>query len=206
MSTFFIFFIYIFVYFYIFAPDKQFTIRMVIKANVLSQKDYERLCCTPREVCDMVSDDLKNKGITRRSAAELLGVQAPVVSIQLSGKKYFGKKTAEKYSTQFGYNPVFLKTGIGYLNYKPQLDAQLLASRTPSARARTITSSYLKYTEMRSQLEEMQKSILSLEKERDKALKALDAEKQRNEKLNIRIEKLLDRLDYQENKNNQISL
>lgn len=48
---------------------------------------------------------------------------------------------------------------------------------------------------MRSQLEEMQKSILSLEKERDKALKALDAEKQRNEKLNIRIERLMDKLD-----------
>ena len=168
---------------------------MVIKANVLSQKDYERLCCTPREVCDMVSDDLKNKGITRRNAAELLGVQAPVVSIQLSGKKYFGKKTAEKYSSQFGYNPVFLKTGIGYLNNKPQLDAQLSSSRTPASRARSFTSSYIKYSDLRSQLEEIRKSNEALSKERDKYQRLLEAERIRNDKLNARIEKLLDKLE-----------
>ncbi len=143
----------------------------------------------------MVSDDLRQKGITRREAAGRLGVQAPVVTIQLSGKKYFGKKTAEKYSLEFGYNPIFLKTGIGYLNTKPQLDAKLDSSRKPSARARAIASSYIKYSELRSQLEDLQKSVLSLEKERDRAIKALDAEKQRNEKLSVRIEKLLDKLD-----------
>jgi plasmid maintenance system antidote protein VapI len=168
---------------------------MTIKANVLSQKDYERLCCTPQEVCEMISDDFKLKGISRREAAGRLGVQAPVVTIQLSGKKYFGKRTAEKYSLEFGYNPVFLKTGIGYLNMKPQLDARLSASRGPSARVRNVTSSYIRYTELRSQLDELKKEYENAVKERDRAIKSLNAEKQRNEKLNIRIEKLMDKLE-----------
>ena len=194
LSTFLYITIYIFIFF-IYLHQLNPTDTMEIKANVLSQKDYERLCCTPKEVCSMVSDDFKAKGITRRYAASRLGVQAPVVTIQLSGKKYFGKKTAEKYSSLFGYNPVFLKTGIGYLNSDPQLDAKLNANRAQATRARTIASSYIKYSELRSQLEEMQKILASLEKERNKALKALDAEKQRNEKLTIRIEKLMDRLE-----------
>ena len=168
---------------------------MEIKANVLSQKDYERLCCTPREVCSMISDDFKLKGITRREAAGRLGVQAPVVTIQLSGNKYFGKKTAEKYSHAFGYNPVFLKTGIGYLKFKPQLDSKLSASRAPSARVHSVTSSYIRYTELRSQMENLKKDYEKVVRERDRALKSLGLEKQRNEKLNCRIEKLMDKLD-----------
>ena len=88
-----------------------------------------------------------------------------------------------------------LKTGIGYLNNKPQPDAQLSSGRTPAARARTFTSSYIKYSEMRSQLEEIRKNNEALSKERDKYQRLLEAEKLRNDKLNARIEKLLDRLE-----------
>lgn len=168
---------------------------MEIKENILSQKDYERLCKTPQEVCRMVSADLKVKGITRSQAASRLGVQAPVVTIQLSGKKYFGDKVANKYSTVFGYNPIFLKTGIGYLNADASLDNKIFFSRVPGSRARAVTSSYIKYKDLHSKLEFLQQSLDQMTKERDRALKALDAEKLRNEKLNVRIEKLMDKMD-----------
>lgn len=169
--------------------------QMIIKNNILSQKDYERLCKTPQEVCEMVSDDLKVKGITRRRAAERLGVQAPVVTIQLSGKKYFGPRTAQKYSTLFGYNPIFLKTGLGYLNSNPKNDSKVVAGIAASKRTRTVAYKYLKSKEMQAKLEELQKSVTSLERERDKALKALDVEKIRNQKLRVRIEKLMDKIE-----------
>lgn len=168
---------------------------MEIKENILSQKDYERLCKTPQEVCRMVSADLKVKGITRSQAASRLGVQAPVVTIQLSGKKYFGDKVATKYSTEFGYNPIFLKTGIGYLNADASLDSNIYFSRVPATRAKAVTSSYIKYRDLRSKLEFLQQSLDQMTKERDRALKALDAEKLRNEKLNVRIEKLMDKME-----------
>lgn len=168
---------------------------MEIKENILSQKDYERLCKTPQEVCSMVSADLKVKGITRSQAASRLGVQAPVVTIQLSGKKYFGDKVANKYSSEFGYNPIFLKTGIGYLNSDPSKDSKLFVSKVTNARTKSIASSYIKYKALHEQLEEYRKNNESLAKERDRYQRLLETERQRNDKLNARIERLLDKLE-----------
>ena len=168
---------------------------MEIKGNILSQKDYERLCKTPQEVCRMVSTDLKLKGISRSEAASRLGVQAPVVTIQLSGKKYFGSKAADKYSMQFGYNPIFLKTGIGYLNTDASLDSNIYVSRAHESRVKAVTTSYIRYKDLHTQLECLQKDLDQTIKELNKALKALEVEKQRNDKLNVRIEKLMDFID-----------
>ena len=143
----------------------------------------------------MVSNDLRVKGVSRRKAAERLGVKPSVVSIQLSGKKYFGARTALKYSEEFGYNYTFLKTGLGYLNANPERDSWIVASAGPSARSRSVAGKYMKNKALQEKIEVLQKSVSTLEKERDRALKALETEKLRNEKLSIRIERLMDKME-----------
>lgn len=77
---------------------------------------------TPQEICNRISEDFKVKHITHADAAERLGVTRSVVTNQLSGKRYFGKKTAALYSSAFGYNKVFLQHGIGYLYGDSEMD------------------------------------------------------------------------------------
>lgn len=70
---------------------------------------------SPKEVCEAVAKDFKSKGLTHADAANLLGVKRQVVTLQLAGKRYFGKKTATKYSQIFNYSFSFLSSGIGDL-------------------------------------------------------------------------------------------
>lgn len=70
---------------------------------------------TPAQVGKIIAADFKLRGITHAEAANRLKVSRQVVTNQLSGKRYFGNKTSQKYHTAFGYNPLFLRTGTGEL-------------------------------------------------------------------------------------------
>ncbi len=66
-------------------------------------------------ICRAVASDFKLRGITHQQAADMLGVEKRTVSNQISGKRPFGKKSAQKYSQVFGYEEPFLLYGIGEL-------------------------------------------------------------------------------------------
>ena len=168
---------------------------MQIDSNILSQRDYEKLCRTPKEVCQLIGTDLKIKGITRTAAAEKMGVSRQVVTSQLAGKRYFSDKTSARYADTFGYNVRFLKSGLGYLNIDPTLDAKIYRIKPMLARTKSVSSSYIKYKDLHIQLIDTTKEKEKLEKEKNKLQKDLEAEKARNAKLLLRIERLTDKLE-----------
>lgn len=55
----------------------------------------------------------ENKGITQRSVAEVLGVSPAYINKLLSGKKAFGKKTAQQFQDLYGLSASWLLTGDG---------------------------------------------------------------------------------------------
>lgn len=81
---------------------------------------------TSKEVCAEIAADFKLRGMTHADAAKRLGVTRQVVTIQLSGKRYFGKKTATKYCQEFNYYYPFLVSGIGMLYNDPAMNDILL--------------------------------------------------------------------------------
>ena len=70
---------------------------------------------SPALICRAVASDFKLRGITHQQAAGMLGVEKRTVSNQISGKRPFGKKSAQKYAQVFGYEEPFLLYGIGEL-------------------------------------------------------------------------------------------
>ena len=58
---------------------------------------------------------LKANKITQEEVAGVFGVSQAYISALLSGKKAFGKKTAELWHNHFGFNRTFLLTGEGDL-------------------------------------------------------------------------------------------
>ena len=67
-------------------------------------------------ICKAIAVDFKVKGLTHETAAGQLGCGKQTVSNQISGKKKFSLKTAQKYAETFGYNLEFLLFGKGELN------------------------------------------------------------------------------------------
>ena len=70
-------------------------------------------------ICKAVAVDFKMKGLTHEMAASQLGCSKQTVSNQISGKKKFSLKSAQKYAETFGYNLEFLLFGKGELNGCP---------------------------------------------------------------------------------------
>lgn len=56
---------------------------------------------------------LKEKGYTQASLSELFGVSQPRISALISGKKEFGKKTAEQWEKKLNISASWLLTGDG---------------------------------------------------------------------------------------------
>ncbi|MBO4670682.1 MAG: hypothetical protein J5640_02420 [Bacteroidales bacterium] len=71
-------------------------------------------------ICRAVAADFKLRGITHAAAAEKLLVEPRSVSNQISGKRPFGKKSAQKYAATFGYDEAFLLYGTGSLKKEVQ--------------------------------------------------------------------------------------
>ena len=67
-------------------------------------------------ICKAIAVDFKVKGLTHETAASQLGCSKQTVSNQISGKKKFSLKTAQRYTETFGYNLEFLLFGKGELN------------------------------------------------------------------------------------------
>ena len=72
--------------------------------------------CDAAAICKAIAVDFKVKGLTHETAASQLGCGKQTVSNQISGKKKFSLKTAQKYAETFGYNLEFLLFGKGELN------------------------------------------------------------------------------------------
>lgn len=64
-----------------------------------------------------MTDELKNffkeQGLTQKDLAEILGVSQPYIGMLLTGKKPFGKNTANIWSEKFGLSASWLLTGEG---------------------------------------------------------------------------------------------
>lgn len=72
--------------------------------------------CDAAAICKAIAVDFKVKGLTHEIAASRLGCSKQTVSNQISGKKKFSLKSAQKYAETFGYNLEFLLFGKGELN------------------------------------------------------------------------------------------
>ncbi len=77
--------------------------------------------CDAAAICKAIAVDFKVKGLTHETAASQLGCGKQTVSNQISGKKKFSLKTAQKYAETFGYNLEFLLFGKGELNGSQQI-------------------------------------------------------------------------------------
>ena len=75
--------------------------------------------CDAAAICKAIAVDFKVKGLTHEIAASRLGCSKQTVSNQISGKKKFSLKSAQKYAETFGYNLEFLLFGKGELNGCP---------------------------------------------------------------------------------------
>ena len=62
-----------------------------------------------------IANYLRANKITQEEVAGAFGVSQAYISALLSGKKAFGKKTAELWHNHFGFNRTFLLTGEGDL-------------------------------------------------------------------------------------------
>lgn len=76
----------------------------------------------PAEICKASAVDFKMRGLTHRTAGEMLGRTKQSVSNQISGKKTFSFKAAQRYAETFGYDVRFLLFGEGslYEDIKPE--------------------------------------------------------------------------------------
>lgn len=61
----------------------------------------------------------ENKGITQKSIAEELNVAPAYINKLLTGKKAFGKKTAQKFQDLYGLSSSWLLTGEGSMLTEP---------------------------------------------------------------------------------------
>ena len=81
---------------------------------------------TPREIGRMIAAYFKEHHILQEVAAERLGFASKqVVANQLYGKR-FGRATAAKYATVFGFDEMFLLTGKGELFAAPSVENKRL--------------------------------------------------------------------------------
>ena len=79
-----------------------------------------------KEIGHIVSAFFKENHISQEEVARTLGFTSKqVIANQLSGKK-FGKATAKKYATAFGFNEIFLLSGQGELLGNGSMDLEKL--------------------------------------------------------------------------------
>jgi transcriptional regulator with XRE-family HTH domain len=64
---------------------------------------------------DKLKKYFEEKGITQQQIADALGVSLQYVNQILNGKKFLGKKNAERLANLFGLSKSFLLTGEGYV-------------------------------------------------------------------------------------------
>jgi transcriptional regulator with XRE-family HTH domain len=64
---------------------------------------------------DKLKKYFEGKGITQQQIADALGVSLQYVNQILNGKKFLGKKNAERLANLFGLSKSFLLTGEGYV-------------------------------------------------------------------------------------------
>ena len=85
----------------------------------------------PAEICKAIAVDFKRRGLTHRTAGEMLGLSKQSVSNQISGKKPFSLKAAQRYADTLGYDIRFLLFGKGnlYPNIKPEVQKACSFSR-----------------------------------------------------------------------------
>lgn len=67
-----------------------------------------------KEICLAVKGYFAEKGIKINDVADMLGISRQAVTTQLGGR-VFGRASAEKYATAFGFNANYLMTGEGSL-------------------------------------------------------------------------------------------
>ena len=91
---------------------------------------------TPKEIGRKVAAYFKENKITQEEVATRLGFASKqVVANQMSGKK-FGRIVAAKYARVFGFNEVFLLTGMGdLLHSEPENELQRLRAENQELRA-----------------------------------------------------------------------
>lgn len=85
-------------------------------SKILTQvPQINKRALAPEDICRTVAADFKAHNISHAEAADMLQVKTRSVSNQISGKRPFGKKTAQKYAKAFGYEESFLLYGLGTL-------------------------------------------------------------------------------------------
>ena len=95
---------------------------------------------TRKEIGRKVAAYFKEKRISQEEVATRLGFASKqVVANQLSGKK-FGKIVAAKYARDFGFNEVFLLTGMGDL-FNPDAETELQRLRVENQELRAVVLS-----------------------------------------------------------------
>ena len=77
---------------------------------------------TPNEIAWEVKRTLSNSGISMAEAARRLGCSAQAVSNQLNGDRPMGRKVAERWASEFGFNIPFLMSGEGVLQGEEQVE------------------------------------------------------------------------------------
>lgn len=66
-----------------------------------------------KKFCDDLKLFFKSQGLTQNEIAERLGVSQSFVGMLLTGRKAFGKTTAQTWADEFGLSAAWLLTGEG---------------------------------------------------------------------------------------------
>ncbi len=123
------------------------------KLDFLMRKMVKAAPADTEMICRAVAADFKLRGITHVEAAQKLGVVPRSVSNQISGKRPFGKKSAQKYAAAFGYDEPFLLYGTGKL----RRDDRVVTVGIPTVREDVVTIS-------REEWDSIQRRLTKLER------------------------------------------
>lgn len=147
------------------------------KARIISPREAGS---SPEFICRAVASDFKLRGITHLDAAKMLGVEKRTVSNQISGKRPFGKKSAQQYARVFGYEEPYLLYGLGSLKKEQpsQLPSDGIAALTD--RITLLEQMVAKQNEQIARLKmrnSIKKSIIKSVRTRNATIEALDSAK-----------------------------
>ncbi len=117
----------------------------------------------PEDICRTVAADFKARRISHADAAKMLNVKTRSVSNQISGKRPFGKKGAQKYAEIFGYEEPFLLYGIGPLKKEDASGTILQTNTGVLLDEKTAYALYKRINELEGKIEELTKQKKTLE-------------------------------------------